>query len=136
MAKQTGTDLDSVVTSNNSKRPRIDETITLFKFPPKKWITFRIFGPIFTYGGYWVKTKTKEGKKTQFYTPCPSYDPSTGTRDSTKYDPWRDLEAKQSDMERDDRSLNFAVAGFTNAILRQAQRDKPAKVARHTAGEN
>ncbi len=135
MAKQTGTDLDDVSGGGNNKRPRIDETIAVFKFPPKKWVTLRIFGPIFTYGGYWVTTKTKDGKKTKFYTPCPSYDPATQQRDSTIYDPWRDLEAKQADMERDDKTLNFSKAGFTNAIFRKAQKDAPRKLAKHTKHE-
>src|SRR4051812_27996658 len=101
-----GTDLDQVNTGNN-KRARISDKIPLFKFPEKKWVTVRIFGSIYTYGGYSVSTKNKEGKKTNFYTPCPSYDPSTQQRDSLIYDPWRDLEASQSDVKYEDRLVRF-----------------------------
>lgn len=135
MAKQKGTDLDEVASNGGNNRQKISDVITLFKFPEKKWVTLRLHGPIFTYGGYWVTTKTKEGKKTKFYTPAPSYDPSTQQRDSTIYDPWRDLEAKQADMERDDKTLNFATAGFLNGIFRTAQRDAPRKQAKHTSAE-
>ena len=131
---QKGTDLDSV-SSRNSNRPKISDKIPVFKFPEKTWMTFRIFGPIFTYGGYWVKTKTKEGKASQFYTACPSYDPETQQRDSSIFDPWRELEERQSGMERDDKLVNFTTQGFMNAIFRKAQADAPRKQAKHTKKE-
>ena len=59
MAKQQGTDLDNVAVGSNSKRAKPEDKVPLFKFKDGVWYTFRLVGPIFTYGTYWVKTKTK-----------------------------------------------------------------------------
>ena len=129
-----GTDLDNVNTGSN-KRAKISDKIPVFKFPEKKWVTLRVVGAIFTYAGYSVTTKNKDGKKVNFYTPCPSYDPKTQQRDSGIYDPWRDLEASQSDVAYEDRLVRLTQAGFVNAILRKAQKDKPRKVPKVTKKE-
>lgn len=129
MAK--GTDLDDVATGG-SKRDRITDRIPLYKFPEKKWVTLRLFGAIFTTGGYWVKSKNKEGKKITFYVPSPSYNSETQQREAKVYDPWRDFEATE---EGNDRTIKFAKAGFMCAISRKAQKNAPAKSPKPTATE-
>jgi hypothetical protein len=131
---QSGTDLDDVSTGGK-RRADIGDKITILKFPERKWITLRIHGPIFVYGGYWVKTKKKDGKRGQFYTPCPSYDPKTQERDSKKYDPWRQLEESEADLKPEERHVNFTQHGYMNALSRAAQRDKPKSRTKPTKAE-
>jgi len=131
MAKQKGTDLDDIADGAGGKRPRITDKVNMVKFPEGKWLQARLFGPIYTYAGYWVKTKKKDGKAATFYVPCPSYDPNTQQRDSSKYDPWRDLEAQQiaDDVPQAERLVRFAKKGYINGIVRSAEKDKPRKVS-------
>src|SRR6185503_13082135 len=131
MARQRGTDLDDVADNNRGQRAKITDKINQVKFPDGKWLQARLFGAIYTYAGYWVKTKKKDGKPATFYVPCPSYDPSTQQRDSAIYDAWRDLEAQQiaDDVPPAERLVRFAVKGYINGIVRSAEKDKPRKVS-------
>src|SRR5471030_1847217 len=124
---QKGTDFDEVVTGGG-KKAKITDKVQVYKFPEKKWVTFRLFGSIYTYGGYWMQYKSKEGKKGRFYTPAPSFNPETQQREASIYDPWRDLLASQVDMKKEDQLGNFTKQGFMNGISRKMQKDAPRKL--------
>src|SRR5471030_507707 len=124
---QKGTDFDEVVTGGG-KKAKITDKVPVYKFPEKKWVTFRLFGSIYTYGGYWMQYKSKEGKKGRFYTPISSYNPETQQREASIYDPWRDLLASQVDVKKEDQLGNFTKQGFMNGISRKMQKDAPRKL--------
>jgi hypothetical protein len=118
MAK--GRDIDDVeVGGGKGKRVKPEELVDIVKLPPKRYMTLRLIGQAFLYGGHWIKTKTREGKPTQFYTPCLAFDSETGKHDSTKKCPWCDHEGEE---------VRFAVDTWTNAIVRDLQKKKPAEV--------
>lgn len=125
MAK--GRDIDDVeVGGGQGKRVKPDELVDVLKLPPKKYMSLRLIGQAFLYGGHWVKTKTKEGKPSQFYAPCLAFDSETGKHDSTKKCPWCDHEGEE---------VRFAVDTWTNAIVRDLQKKKPAEVEEPTEEE-
>lgn len=135
MAKQQGTDLDEIRSNSGEKKVSIGEKVNLLKLPQKKWVVLRLFGPAYTYAGYWVTTKKKDGSKGAFFVDCPSYDPKTQLRDSTIYDPWRDLEAQEANLDPKDKTVKFSRTVYFNGIFRAAQAQEPSKLAKHTASE-
>lgn len=134
-------DLDNVKSGNGDKKPRIEDVASVYKFPEKKWVTVRLIGGVTPNAGYWVKVKTNKGKETKFYTACPSFDPATQERDSTKYDPWGELAAsegskiKAGTMAKDEAKVQFAVGYFMNAIIRSQQKSKPSSLPKKTKSE-
>ena len=135
-------DLDDAKTGGGrDKAPMPSDLIKLFRFPEKKWVTVRLLPGLMTTGGYWIRTKKKAGGFTKFPTPCPSFDPESQERDSTKYDPWRDLEASErakngdKKLERDEVLVQFSRDFFMNAIIRVEQKKEPSTKVKHTATE-
>lgn len=122
MAK--GRDIDEVQGSAaKSKRP--SDVVDLFKLGPK-YTTVRFVGPVFMYGGHWVKTKNKEGKPANFYTGCLAFDPETGRKDSSKKCPWCDHEGEE---------VRFAIDYYSNALIRREQKNQPERLSKPTKGE-
>jgi len=135
-------DLDSVRAGGRKERePDIGSLTDVYKFPEGKWVTLRLLPGVVSNAGYWVSTKKKDGGKTKFRTNCPSYDPATQERDSTKYDPWRDLQAKESQAVKDGdldvkaTHVQYEQKYFMNAIIRALVKDEPARKPKHTANE-
>ena len=135
-------DLDDTKTnSRGEKRPQVGDLVAVYKFPEKKWTTVRLFGALSSEGGYWVKTKKKDGGKTRFYTPAPSYDPETQERDSTRYDPWSELADKQGALQKakeitkEHALLNFARCWWAQGIVRSEQKKLPETMPRITKTE-
>lgn len=119
---------DATVPSGRGQdRPRPGDLVDVYK-TPEKWSRHRFFGPVFSYGGHWVKTKNKEGKMTQFYTPCSAFDPEEGKRDSTKKCAW-------CDHKGDKEEVRFAVDFWSNAIIRALQKARPAEIVPPTKAE-
>jgi hypothetical protein len=121
-------DLDDVKSNNRDRRPRMSDMVSTYEFPANKWVTLRVLPGIHPEAMYWVKTKKRDGKMTKFPTPCPSFDPATQQRDSTKYDPWRDLQSKERELvqakklEKDATKVQFSVKYWMIAIDRAAQK--------------
>jgi hypothetical protein len=127
MARQQGTDLGDVKTRSGGDKVRVSDKVTLYEFPPKKWMTFRIHGGTYSYSTYWVTGLNKDKKKIKFPVNSPSYDPTTQDYDSTKYDPWRDLSANEADLKPEERLVQISNQFYINAILRLAQKNEPRK---------
>jgi hypothetical protein len=117
------------------------DLVEVYKFKPKVWTTIRALPGLKATAGYWIRTKKKTGGFTKFPTPCPSFDPEAQERDSTKYDPWRDLEASERDkngdkkLERDQVLVQFGRDFYMNFIIRSEQKKEPTTKAKHTAKE-
>lgn len=136
MAKQgQGIDLGDYKGNNSRNKPRIDDLITLYKWPVKKWTTARLYGPFYSYAGYWVKTKNKEGKPTRFFVECPSWDSATQRQDNTIYDPWRDQMEAERDLANEDKNIQFVVHYYINAIIRSNQDNRPGKAVKPSKSE-
>ncbi|QBQ74622.1 hypothetical protein BcepSauron_242 [Burkholderia phage BcepSauron] len=138
MARQKGTDFDNINTNGNKRdKVKVTDVVTLFKFPEKKWVTLRLYGDIHSYATAWVKTKTKDGKSTKFPIDLPSYDPTTQTFDSTKYDPWYEFSQQERDnnVERDDQMIQVGRKFYMNALLRHLQKQQPSTKIRPTSTE-
>lgn len=122
MAK--GRDIDEVQGSAaKSKRP--SDVVDLFKLGPK-YTTVRFVGPVFMYGGHWVKTKNKEGKPANFYTGCLAFDPETGRRDTSKKCPWCDHDGEE---------VRFSIDYYSNALIRREQKNRPERLTKPTKTE-
>ena len=138
MTKRVGTDFDSVRDTKESKLLPGDQ-VDIYKFPNKKWVTVRCIGMIFPYAEYWVSTKKKDGTRTSFSVACPSFDPATQERDSTIYDPWRDVIQVLRSQHEDDKNyhcpVRFSTFYFGNAIIRGLQRQLPERMPRPTKEE-
>lgn len=134
-------DLDDVKGNSRDRRPQMGDLANVYKFPDKKWVTLRLLPGMEPEAGYWVSTKKKEGKNTKFYTPCPSFDPATQERDSTKPDPWRDLQlAEQAairagDLTKDEAKVQYAQHYWMVCISRLDQKKRPSRVPRPTQEE-
>lgn len=133
-----GIDYDNVPQGRQDK-VRLDSKIEVYKFPEKKWIAMRLVGSLQPHAGYWVQTKTKEGKVTRFFIEAPSYNYETLTRDDDRYDPWRDFEAAEfSTRDRSSKEqavVQFSTSYWTDAIIRSLQDKAPAKMPRLTKNE-
>lgn len=134
-------DLDDVKGNQRDRRPTMGDLTRVFKFPEKKWVTVRLRGGMQPEAGYWVKTKKKDGKSTKFFTPCPSFDSKTQERDSTKYDPWRDLQLQEKaridskEISRDEGLVQYASHFWMEGIVRSEQKKQPRKLPKPTKGE-
>ena len=140
-------DLDDAKTGGGSsdRAPDMKDLIQVFTFPEKKWTPIRLYPGIVSTARYWIKTKTKDGKGTKFPTPCPSYDQETQERDSTKYDPWRDLQAAErqkmqdqgieKEQMREKARVEFEQKWWMGAIIRSLQKEAPAKMPKATSAE-
>jgi hypothetical protein len=141
-------DLDDAKTGGRDDRaPKVSDIAQIFKFPPKKWVTMRLLPGLFPYAGYWVTVKKKDGGKTAFFTPCPSFDPDTQQRDSTKPDPWRDFEARwRAENPQDKKSkgdkgsqvqppVRFAQEWYMDTLIRGEQKKLPSRMPKPTAAE-
>ena len=124
---QRGHDLDDVPASGRKDKVRATDLVDQFNWPPKKWARIRPFGSWFLYGGHWVKTKTREGKLTSFYTPCLAFDQSAGKRDASLQCPWC--------SHPEDEEVRFSVEYWTNAIVRSLQKSRPEAMPRPTKEE-
>lgn len=137
-------DIDDVKANSRKERdPSIGDQVEVFKFPKKKWTNIRLInkgGGIHPTAEYWVKTKKADGSKTKFPVACPSWDPSTQERDSTKYDPWRDYgeaEFQKNGKEgRDKNKIQFGRSNWAQAIIRVIQEDEPKKKPKYTKSES
>lgn len=130
--KFQGTDLDETRTVS-TRDPRPDDLVDVYKFPPNKWVTVRIFDPIFTTGQYWITTKKTDGSITRFPKTCPSYDPASQGRDTTIYDPWRDTAERVNTKEN--RIISFQQTAWVNAIIRAEQKNEPKKAVKPSKAE-
>lgn len=130
--KFQGTDLDETRTAS-TREARPDDLVDVYKFPPNKWVTVRIFDPIFTTGQYWITTKKADGSTVRFPKACPSYDPSIQSRDTTIYDPWRD--AAERINTKENRIINFQQTAWVNAIIRSEQKNEPKKAVKPSKAE-
>lgn len=134
-------DLDDVKGNNRDRRPQMGDLVNVYKFPDKKWVTLRLTPGMEPEAGYWVKTKKKDGKSTKFYIPCPSFDPATQERDSTKKDPWRDLQMKEQaaikagDMSKDEALIQYSQHYWMTGISRLEQKKQPSRLPKPTANE-
>lgn len=124
MSKTVGRDIDDVPVSGNNKDPKPEDIVDVLKLPEKKFVTLRLFGPMYSYGMHWVKGKTKEGKPATFPKPCLAFDPSTGKPDSTKKCPWCDHH-NANEKEPD---VRFSVTNYINAIVRSEQKKAPEDI--------
>ena len=120
-----GINIDDVNTGRNDRGPKPGELVDILQYSIK-YTTIRLFGEVFAYGGHWVQTKTRDGKKAQFYTPCTAFDPETGRRDTSKKCAWCDHEGPE---------VRFAVDYYSNGILRREQKAKPERLPKPTAEE-
>jgi len=143
MARQSGTDFDTVKTSNRTEKQSINDKITLLKFPDgDKWTRIRPFGAIYSYVTYWCKIDPKDTspKAKRFPVISPSWDPKTQTFDSTIYDPWLELANSQT-FDKDDKDarnkqlVQIDKKFYINAISRAAQKNAPARTPKPTAAE-
>lgn len=132
---QRGSDFDSVKTNSRPEKSQPSDKVTVFKFPPKKWITFRCAGPIHSYATGWIKTKKKDGKSVKFPVVMPSYDPETQQFDSTIYDPWYGVWQGQKDVDREDQLVQLSTKYYTNMICRSVQKQMPGTLVKATSGE-
>lgn len=129
MGRQAGTDLGSVRTNTRANKIKVTDKITLFEFPPNKWVTLRLHGPTFSYATYWVTSKKRDGKQTKFPIDSPSYDATKQTFDSTKYDPWIALHEQQKadNVDREDALVQVGTHFYINGLYRSAQKNEPRK---------
>jgi len=134
-------DLDDAKAGGSRERaPGMGDLTAVFKFPEKKWVSLRLLPGLQPEAGYWIKTKKKDGKFTKFYTACPSFDYQAQERDSTKYDPWRDLEqqeaaASSGKQDRENALVQFGQHYWMNAIIRSEQKKQPSKLPKPTKEE-
>lgn len=122
--------LSSIRTSQNQGNvtcQREDDIVDIYNYPDGKPVTIRLFGPIMTVAKYWVRTRRKDGKMTQFTIGCTSWDPMNNTRDPSKEDPWRDYEQQEYDegIPRAEHKVSFTLEYYSNAIIRSIQERKP-----------
>lgn len=132
---QKGTSFDDVNTGGGGDKIKVTDVITPFKFPERKWVTLRPYGPIHCYATYWVKAKKKDGKPTKFPVDSPSWNAAEQSYDSSKYDPWHDLWVAQKDVERDDQLVQISQKFWVNMLSRGAQRQQPRTLPKPTAAE-
>ena len=136
-------DLEDGRTDNGRDRqPGVGDLVDVYKFPPKKWTSVRLFGGLYSAAGYWVKTKKKDGTLTKFPTACPSYDPSKQERDSTIPDPWRDFQQAQlqalSEEERKEKKnilVDYNQRWYMEGIVRVLQKQLPERMPKPTKQE-
>jgi len=141
---------DGKAGGRGDKAPRVSDLAQIYRFPDKKWVTARLMPGLFPYAGYWVTTKKRDGGKATFFVPCPSFDPVSQTRDSTKPDPWRDFEiawkaANPSDGGNSKKGgkakgpecpVRFAQEWYMDAIIRSEQKKlSGSKLPRPTPAE-
>jgi hypothetical protein len=142
MAKQTGTDFDTVKTNNRADKQSITDRITPLKFPEGKWTTIRPTVGLFSYVTYWCKIDAKDmsPKAKRFPVISPSWDPKTQQFDSTIYDPWLELANGQTFDKEDKDARNKQLVQidkrfYLNAISRALQKNAPARIPKPTAAE-
>lgn len=120
-----GINIDDVPSGRGDKAPKPSELVDLVQLS-LKYLTLRPFGDVFAYGGHWVKTKTREGKPTTFYTLCTAFDPETGRKDTSKKCPWCDHKGEE---------VRFAADFYTNVIVRREQKNRPERLPKLTKTE-
>lgn len=135
MASQKGTDFDNARTNTRTDKVKVTDLINLFKFPEKKWVTGRFYGPLHSYATGWIKGKNKEGKPIKFPVNMPSYDPETQQFDSTKYDPWYAIYESEKDVEREKQTVQINRKFYGNLLSRSALRQKPSTRTKPNAQE-
>lgn len=134
MSKYGISDLSSVQTNKGGKSELVLPQVLLdlfdFKSVEGKWVTFRLFGDIMSFGNYWIAGVNKQGVKKRFPQACPSFNYLTGQRESGKYDPWWEVEQSERNGSEDNKSetVQFTRSFFINAIVRSEQDNEPAKI--------
>lgn len=134
MSKYGISDLSSVQTNKGGKSELVLPQVLLdlfdFKSVEGKWVTFRLFGDIMSFGNYWIAGVNKQGVKKRFPQACPSFNYLTGQRESGKYDPWWEVEQHERNGSEDNKSetVQFTRSFFINAIVRSEQDNEPAKI--------
>ena len=133
---------DASPKNKGDKQPRLEDQATVYKFPPGKFVTIRLLQGMNSQANYWVRTKKRDGSASKFSTGCPSYDAATQNRDSSIYDPWRDLAAAQyaevraGTRTKEDIQVQFGMKYLFNAIIRSDEKAKPARLPKHTREES
>ena len=134
MSKYGISDLSSVQTNKGGKSELVLPQVLLdlfdFKSVEGKWVTFRLFGDIMSFGNYWIAGVNKQGVKKRFPQACPSFNYLTGQREPGKYDPWWEVEQHERNGSEDNKSetVQFTRSFFINAIVRSEQDNEPAKI--------
>ena len=134
-------DLDDYKTNDNTRAPGMADIAAVYKFPEKKWVQIRLLPGMQPEACYWVTTKKKDGKIAKFMAPCVSYDPAAQERDSTIYDPWRDLQLKEAslikagDMAKEEAKVQYASHFWMQAVVRSEQKKQPSKLPKPSKEE-
>jgi hypothetical protein len=132
-------DLDDVKAGGRggNKHAEVADMCQVYKFPEKKWVTLRLMPGLHSSGGYWIKTKKRDGKMTKFPMAAPSWDSAAQVLDTTRVDPWRDLMQREAaaDVEKTARLVEFGQSYWGQAIIRAEVKNQPANLPRHTKAE-
>lgn len=138
MAKQRSVSFDDAKTNSRSEKVKVTDLVNLLKLPEKKWVTGRLYGGLNSYATGWVVYKKKEGGgKGKFPVNLRSWDPQSGTFDSTVYDPWFGLWQKEKDegVAKEKMTIQLNKKFYADFLLRSAQRQAPSTLTKPTRAE-
>ena len=129
-----GTDMDSVVVRGNTSQAQDKDLVKFLEYPKVKgkpaWVTLRLFGPVYSKAGFWVKAKRYTGNKGKaFFKICRCYDTETHQIVADKYDPFYDEWRRERDenIPREEQLLTYQRYFYMQAIVRKLQDNMPAK---------
>ena len=129
-----GTDMDSVVVRGNTSQAQDKDLVKFLEYPKVKgkpaWVTLRLFGPVYSKAGFWVKAKRYTGNKGKaFFKVCRCYDTETHQIVADKYDPFYDEWRRERDenIPREEQLLTYQRYFYMQAIVRKLQDNMPAK---------
>lgn len=108
--------------TGGDKAPRLDSLIDIWK-PGKKYQAIRLIGGVSSFYQYWIPIKTKTGKITRIPKYCLDWNPDTESFDG------ENCPYKASGL------LRGKHVYLTNAIIRDLQEAKPAKLPLLTKAE-
>jgi hypothetical protein len=138
MAKQRSVSFDDAKTNSRSEKVKVTDLVSLLKLPEKKWVTGRLFGGLNSYATGWVNYKKKDGGgKGKFPVNLRSWDPQSGSFDSTVYDPWFALWQKEKDegIAKEKMTIQINKKFYADFLLRSAQRQAPSTLTKPTRAE-
>jgi hypothetical protein len=138
MAKQRSVSFDDAKTNSRSEKVKVTDLVNLLKLPEKKWVTGRLYGGLNSYATGWVNYKKKEGGgKGKFPVNLRSWDPQSGSFDSTIYDPWFALWQKEKDegVAKEKMTIQINKKFYADFLLRSAQRQAPSTLTKPTRAE-
>jgi hypothetical protein len=138
MAKQRSVSFDDAKTNSRSEKVKVTDLVNLLKLPEKKWVTGRLYGGLNSYATGWVNYKKKDGGgKGKFPVNLRSWDPQSGSFDSTIYDPWFALWQKEKDegVAKEKMTIQINKKFYADFLLRSAQRQAPSTLTKPTRAE-